>query len=167
MLYEGNKSYYPLILIGQNVKIGPGVSDTVGCLCVSPSGRVAIVEQDPSATGETDSAFLERMTAYSDLLRSWDWEHLDEIAADYYYRTEGQAFRVIDLMARAGYLVFADQGLLSIKMDRGLKTETHLVIVSTDAASTRKADFSCGDFADSSLFFACVDSNQSIPFLPK
>lgn len=166
MLYEGNKAYYPLIMIGQDIKIGPNETDTIGCLCVSPSGRIAIVERDPHPT-ESDHDFLDRMTTYSDLLRSWDWSYLNEIAADHYYRTEGQAFRVIDLMARAGYLTFADEGLLSIKLDRGLKTEKHLVIVSTLNPATRKADFACGDFADSRLYFACVDEQNGLPFLPK
>lgn len=168
MLYEGNRAYYPLILIGQNIQIGPEETDTVGCLCVSPSGRIAIVERDPSTTDEPDCNFLDRMTAYSDLLRSWDWSHLDEIAADHYYRTEGQAFRVIDLMARAGYLTFADEGLLSIKLDRGLKTEQHLIIVaSPQVGLSRRADFSTGDFADSHLLFAFVNEQDGLPFLPK
>ena len=166
MLYEGNKAYYPLIMIGQNVKVGPDESDTIGCLCVSPSGRIAIVERDPHPA-ESDHDFLDRMTKYSDLLRSWEWSDLDEISANHYYRSEGQAFRVIDLMARAGYLTFADEGLLSIKLDRGLKTETHLVIISTSEVASRKADFTCGDFADSRLYFACVDSQNGIPFLTK
>lgn len=164
MLYEGNKAYYPLILIGQNVQIGPDESDTIGCLCVSPSGRIAIVERDPQ-TAETDHDFLDRMTLYSDLLRSFDWSKLNEIAAAHYYRTEGQAFSVIDLMARAGYLTFADEGLLSIKLDRGLKTEKHLVIVSTSDTQSRKATFTCGEYADSRLYFACVDDQNGLPFM--
>lgn len=166
MLYEGNKAYYPLIKIGQNIKIGPGESDVIGCLCVSPSGRIAIVEHDPYPT-ESNHDFLNRLTRYSDTIRSWSWSDLDEIAADHYYRTEGQAFKVIDLFARAGYLTFADEGLLSIKLDRGLKTETHLVIVSTPDSASRKATFSRGEFADSRLYFACVDEQNGLPFLTK
>lgn len=166
MLYEGNKAYYPLIQIGQNIKIGPDESDVIECLCVSPSGRIAIVERDPHSF-ESDQDFLDRLTSYSDTLRSWSWSDLNEIAADHYYRTEGQAFRVIDLMARAGYLTFSDEGLLSIKLDRGLKTETHLVIVSTPDVESRKATFSCGEFADSRLYFACVYEQNGLPFLTK
>ena len=164
MLYEGNKSYYPLIMIGQDIQIGPTESDTIRCLCVSPSGRIAIVERDPHPT-ESDPDFLDRMAAYSDLLRSWDWSHLNEIAAEHYYRTEGQAFSVIDLMARAGYLTYADEGLLSIKLDRGLKTQTHLVIVATSEVKSRMADFTRGEYADSRLYFACVDDRNGLPFL--
>lgn len=167
MLYDGNKAYYPLILIGKNVKIGPDEADTVGCLCASPSGRIAIVERDPSNTEELDCKFLDRMTDFSDRLRSWDWSHLNEIAADYYYRTEGQAMRVIDLMARAGYLTFSDEGLLSVKLDRGLKTERHLAILSTNNVESRKAAFTYGQYADSRLYFACVNSQDGLPFLSK
>ena len=68
-------------------------------------------------------------------------------------------------MARAGYLTFADEGLLSIKLDRGLKTEKHLVIVSTSDTQSRKAAFTCGEYADSRLYFACVDDRNGLPFL--
>lgn len=165
MLYDGNKFYYPLIPLGQNIKIGPTEADTIGCLCASPSGRIAIVERDPATTGEPDHDFLDRMTKYSDLLRSWEWSDLDEISANHYYRSEGQAFRVIDLMARAGYLQFADEGLLSVKLNRGLQTEQHLVIISSPDAKSRRATFDCGEFADSHLYFSFV--GDELPFLPK
>lgn len=164
MLYDGNKNYFPLLLIGQDVQIGPDEADTVGCLCVSSSGRIAIVERDPVLTGEDEAAFLDRMTRYSDLIRTWDLEKLDAIAADHYFRTEGQAMRIIDLMARAGLLVFADEGLFSIRVHRGLKTEQHLVIlVSQEPDHFRRDTFSSGAFAEAPLLFSFVDS-KNLPF---
>lgn len=163
MLYDGNKKYFPLLLIGNDVQIGPDETDTVRCLCVSSSGRIAIVEQDPAVTGEDENAFLSRMTRYSDLLRSWDLAKLDEIAADHYYRTEGQAMRVIDLMARAGLLVFADEGLFSIRVNRGLMTEQHLVVLISPDDDHFRRSYSTGSFADAHLLFSFIDSN-SLPF---
>lgn len=165
MLYEGNKEYYPLLPIGENIQVGPYKYDTVGCICVSPSGRVAIVEQDPAITGEPEDYFLARITRCSDLLRNFGWEALNKIAEEYYYRTEGQAFRLIDLMARAGCLQFADEGLFSIRLDRGLSTEQHLIVISTDDSKTRRKDFECGKFSDSHLYFSFIDGD--LPFLQK
>lgn len=165
MLYEGNKAYYPLIPIGQNVKIGPTEADVVGCLCVSPSGRIAIVERDPITKDEIERDFLNRMTRCSDIIRTWNWTKLNEIAETHYYHAEGQAFRVIDLMARAGYLQFADEGLLSIKLDRGLKTEQHLVIVASPNVRERRSAYTCGAFAESHLYFSLA--GEDLPFLPK
>ena len=165
MLYEGNKSYYPLIPIGQNITVGPDQADTIGCICVSPSGRIAIVEQDPAITGEPEDQFLSRVTRCSDYIRNFGWSKLNEISEDYYYQTEGQAFRIIDIMARAGLLQFADEGLLSVKLDRGLGTEQHLVVISTNDSKSRRKDFSCGKFAGSHLCFSFIDG--SLPFLPK
>ena len=165
MLYEGNKAYYPLFPIGEDIQVGPNENDTVGCICVSPSGRVAIVEQDPAITGEPEEQFLARVTRCSDYLRNFGWEALNGMAEEYYYRTEGQAFRLIDLMARAGCLQFADEGLFSIRLDRGLSTEQHLVVVSTADSKAREKDFTCGKFADSHLYFSFIDGD--LPFLQK
>ena len=163
MLYEGNESYYPLIPIGQNIKVGPGDNDTVSCLCLSPAGRVAFVERDPIQTGESDIAFLSRVSACSDLARSLTWDELNRMCESYYYKKEGQAFRIIDIMARAGCLQFADEGLLSIKADRGVKTDRHLVVIASDDCRGRQKVFSEGDFADSHLYFSFVGNN--LPFM--
>lgn len=165
MLYEGNKAYYPLFPIGEDIQVGPNKDDTVGCICVSPSGRVAIVEQDPAITGEPEDHFLDRITRCSDYLRNFGWEVLNGMAEEYYYRIEGQAFRLIDLMARAGCLQFADEGLFSIRLDRGLSTEQHLIVISTNNSKDRQKDFTCGKFADSHLYFSFIDGD--LPFLPK
>ena len=165
MLYEGNNAYFPLIPIGQGIKLDPNVDDTIGCICVSPAGRVAIVEQDPSITGEPEELFLSRVTRCSDYIRNLDADALNKIAEDSYYRSEGQAFRLIDILARAGCLQFADEGLFSIKLERGLRTEQHLVVVSTKNSKERRKDFAQGKFAESHLYFSFVD--EDLPFLTK
>lgn len=165
MLYEGNRSYYPLIPIGQNTKVGPNEDDTISCICVSPSGRVAIVEQDPAITGEPEEQFLSRITRCSDYIRNLSWSALNEISENYYYQLEGQAFRIIDIMARAGCLHFAEEGLFSIRLERGLSTEQHLVVVSTKDSKARRKDFACGKFAESHLYFSFIDGD--LPFLSR
>ena len=164
MLYDGDKAYYPLIPIGQDIKVGNNKDDIISCLCVSPEGRVAIVEQDPAISGESEDSFISRVTRCSDLIRNWSWEQLNEIAENYYYKTEGQAFRIIDIMARAGCLQFADEGLFSIMLDRGLSTKQHLVVISTANSKVRRNDFASGKLADSHLYFSFID--EDLPFLP-
>ena len=87
MFYDGNKSYFPLVCIGQNVSTGD--SCTIPCLCVSPSGRIAIVESDPATTGETQEQFLNRISRYSSALRKWNYTDLDSIAAKFLYAKYG------------------------------------------------------------------------------
>lgn len=165
MFYDGNKSYFPLICIGQNVPTGDG--GTIPCLCVSPSGRIAIVESDPAARGESAQQFLDRMTACSAALRHWNYPKLDSIAAQFFYSRDGQAARVIDRMVRCGYLTFSDNLVFSFNLNKGLQEAKHLIIVSTAKAdlAERKAEFKQGAYQDSDLLFAVMDSAAASIFI--
>ena len=165
MFYDGNKSYFPLVCIGQNVPVGDG--NTIPCLCVSPSGRIAIVETDPASTGETNRQFLDRISKYSSALREWNYSDLDSIAAKFFYARSGQAGRVIDKMARCGYLTFSDNLMFSFKMNKGLQEAPHLIIVSADKAklSQCKDTFKQDDFMKSDLLFAVMDSSSASVFI--
>ena len=165
MFYDGNKSYFPLVCIGQNVPTGDG--NTIPCLCVSPSGRIAIVESDPSSTGEAPAHFLDRLSAYSAALRKWNYTALDSIAAQFFYAKSGQAGRVVDKMARCGYLTFSDNLMFSFKMNKGLQEAPHLVIVSTEKSNIAecKTKFKQGAYQESEILFAVMDSAAASIFI--
>lgn len=156
MLFDGNKSYSPLVCVGSDIPAG---RSRIERLCVSPSGRVAIVERDPFRRGESESSFLERISAYIAEIRSWDCDRLDDIAADHAYRTSGQAARVIDIMARHGHLSFSDAGDFRSEMESGLRSEPILVVVAVDAdeMDMRRVEYSQGALAASSLIFSFVE----------
>lgn len=165
MFYDGNKSYFPLICIGQNVPTGD--SGTIPCLCVSPSGRIAIVESDPATTGETQAQFLDRISRYSSALRKWNYTDLDSVAAKFFYAKSGQAGRIIDKMVRCGYLTFSDNLMFSFKMNKGLQEAQHLVVVSSDKSKLDecKAAFKQGAYEDSKILFAVMDSVAASIFI--
>lgn len=160
MLYTGNKSYQNLVLIGKNIPLGDGNTLILDSLYLSPDGHIAFVVRD-SFNQELPHEFLKRMTKCSDAVRSLNWHTLNKISADYYYESEGQAYDVIDLMVRYGYLSFSDAGVLSVDTERGLKTEPHLVVVQTDWPKDCKNIFSNDDYVGSSLYFACVSASSN------
>ena len=165
MFYDGNKSYFPLICIGQNVPTGDG--GTIPCLCVSPSGRIAIVESDPAAKGESSQQFLDRVSGYSAALRKWGYPKLDSIAAEFFYKRDGQAARIIDRMVRCGYLTFADNLVFSFSLNKGLQEAEHLVIVSAAKPDLTdcKAEFKQGAYQESTILFAVMDSAAASIFI--
>ena len=165
MFYDGNKSYFPLICIGRNIPTGDG--GMIPCLCVSPAGRVAIVESDPAACGETSQHFLERVSSYSAAIRKWNYPMLDSIAAEFFFKQDGQAARVIDKMVRYGYLTFADNLVFSFNLNKGLQEANHLIVVSTgkNELSDRKAEFKQGSFKESDLLFAVMDAAAASIFI--
>ncbi len=165
MFYDGNKSYFPLVCIGQNVSTGDG--NTIPCLCVSPSGRIAIVESDPATTGETQAQFLDRISRYSAALRKWNYSAVDSVAAQFFYAKSGQAGRVIDKMVRCGYLTFSDNLMFSFKLNKGLQECQHLVIVSAEKSKLAecKDRFKQGAYEDSEILFAVMDSAAASIFI--
>lgn len=160
MLFTGNKSYQNLVLIGKNIPLSGNDSLILDSLYISPDGHVAFVVQD-SFNQELPHEFLDRMTRCSDVVRSLSWSALNKISADYYYKAEGQAFDIIDLMVRHGYLNFSDVSVLSVDTERGLKTEPHLVVVRTDWIKDCKNIFSTDEYIGSDLYFACVSASSS------
>lgn len=160
MLYTGNKSYQNLVLLGKNIPLNKEGTLILDTLYLSPEGRIAFAVPD-SFNQELPHEFLERMTKCSDAVRSMSWSSLNKISSDYYYESEGQAFSVIDLMARGGYLNYSDASVLSVEAERGLKTEPHLVVVTTDWVKDCKGIFSSEEYIGSSLYFACVSAASS------
>ena len=164
MFYDGDKAYSPLVCIGKNVPVSP--TDTICSLCVSPAGRIAIVEQDPYSRGESGADFVSRVMSHIDVLRKWDCDKLDEIAADYFYETTGQAARGIDIMAMRGYLTWSGKHDFFAGVNAGFQKDAILVIipVKSDELAMRKVEFSQGSIGRSDLLISLVEKTADSQF---
>ncbi len=168
MFYDGNKAYSPLICIGRNVPADArSSSEIIRCLCVSPSGKIAIVEPDPYHAGESETDFICRISNYINELRKWDCDTLDGVAADYFYDTTGQAARGIDIMARNGYVTLAAKHDFFAAVDNGLQKDDILIMISVDQDEIpmRKVEFSNGKIGSSDLLVSIVDNDIGNHFL--
>ncbi len=88
---------------------------------VTPDGGVAFVLPD---LAPDDLELLNRCAA---AVRTWTAEDLDEIASDYFYKTEGQAALVIDVMAGIGFLNFAQRPPFYAAVNKTLASGDFLV----------------------------------------
>ena len=159
MLYNGDKSYSPLVCVGQNIETETG--GNIRCLCVSDSGRIAIVESDPYSAGESTESFLGRIADSIAELRKWNSDIIDAVAADFYYESEGQSAYVSDIMARHGYIIYSQTECFNASINRGLAEENILVVVAADndVVDMRTVEFNCGALAESGFTFSIVDKN--------
>lgn len=166
MFYDGNKAYSPLICVGRNVPIGKGGS-VISSICVSPSGRIAIVEPDPFHNGESGADFISRISGVISELRKWDCEALDCVAADYFYDTTGQAAWGVDIMALNGYVTLAAKQDFFDGVNAGLQKEDILIMVSVDPDELpmRRVEFSQGAIANSGFLFSLVENEVGNQFL--
>ncbi len=125
--------YAPLVCIGTEVSVGHG--DGRGCidnLYVTPAGHVVIVETKLFRNQEARRTVVAQIIDYAKELQRWDAERLDEVAADYFYRRDGKAARIIDEMARLGYLSFSDEGALTDALNRHLMEASFLLLIVGD-----------------------------------
>ena len=104
----------PFVCIAQDLTVVSG--DTRFCVSgifLSPGGDVSIIlESLPSASDI--SRIVERV-------RSWEYDDLESMASDYTYLNYGQAFRIIDMMAKRGHLKFSDAADLAGSVSRNLE----------------------------------------------
>ena len=106
--------YTNLVCIGQGVSL----TDTVGReyridLFISPTGRVAVRLPLPLAGASPTDADPQHLRRVASIVRAWNAEQLNEVCADHFYRTEGQAADIIDVLVRAGLAGFSDKGNIS------------------------------------------------------
>lgn len=101
---------YPFICIGQWLSVASPVSGRIDieAIFVSPTAHVSIVL--PNHPSDEDLPNL--VTEFS----SWDFHTLDRIAADFSFRTMGQAFCVRDIMAERGYVTFSQVDNLNTQL---------------------------------------------------
>lgn len=164
MKNDCNSAYSPLVCIGHDVPIGAG--EILNCICISPSGRIAIVEPDPTRKGESYAEFISRISFYIHKMRQWDHSKLDGVAANHFYAKTGQASRIIDVMARHGYLTFADAATFPAAVDDGLQNQDILIIVSVhpDSIDMRRIEFERSPIAASGLKVALVTNEVGSHF---
>lgn len=105
----------PLICIGQNLSIVcESIPIDVMGIFLSPLGQTVIILLTPPSDEELPSIIAQ--------FRTWNYRTLDLIAAEYTYETYGQASRIIDLMAKHGYLNFSDSKRLADNLKHCMKS---------------------------------------------
>jgi hypothetical protein len=130
---EVGGEYAPLVCIGREVPVGSG--DTQGYidnLYVTPSGNVVVVETKLFRNQESRRTVVAQIIDYAKELQKWDAEKLDEVASDYFYRTDGQAARIIDVMARLGHLNLSADGQLTDSINQNLRSASFLLFIIGD-----------------------------------
>ncbi len=130
---EIGSEFSSLVLVGREVPVGKG--DTQGYidnLYVSASGNVVVVETKLFRNQESRRTVVAQIIDYAKELQKWDCERLDEVAADYYYKQKGQAFKVFDLMMRNGYCVPAQEAEFTDKVNASLGKARFLLLIVGD-----------------------------------
>lgn len=104
----------PFVCIGQEISVlSNGIQFCISGLFLSPAGDVSIILE-----GSPSPSDLPRVIEY---LRGWDYAELDAASSDYTYLNFGQAYRIIDIMAKHGHLKFSGAQALSAAVDRNMK----------------------------------------------
>lgn len=130
---EFGAEHSPLVCIGREVPVGNG--DTQGYidnLYISPSGAITIVETKLFRNQEARREVVAQIIDYAKELQKWDCEKLNEVASNYFYQTDGQAARIIDIMARKGYLTLSDEGRLNDNINTNLNRASFLLLIIGD-----------------------------------
>lgn len=128
-----SSEYAPLVCIGREVPAGSGETQGyIDNLYVSSSGRVVIVETKLFRNQESRRTVVAQIIDYAKELQKWDCEKLNEIASDYYYKTEGQAYNIIDIMARYGFCTLSDEAKLVDSINKSLSKAAFLLMIVGD-----------------------------------
>lgn len=131
--------YKNLVCIGQGVSL----TDPVGReyridLFISPTGRVAVRLPLPLAGASPADADPKHLRRVASIVRAWSVEQLNEVCADHFYRAEGQAADIIDVLVRAGLASFSDAGKVGKALSSTL-TGGGLLFEVVDSASAHKS----------------------------
>lgn len=92
------KSEDTLICIGQNVRLSGSNLHMVADLFLSPDGTVCVAIHSSSGDASEIAQFISRM----------GFPGLNMIASDYFFKTEGQAASIADIMARYGHITYSE-----------------------------------------------------------
>lgn len=142
---EVNGEYAPLICIGREVTVGSG--EMQGCidnLYITPSGSIVVVETKLFRNQESRRTVVAQIIDYAKELQKWDSSKLNAVVQNYTYRKLGQGFKIIDLMAKHGYLSLSDEARLNDRINRNLKSASFLLMIIGDGIRTgvqQLADF--------------------------
>lgn len=130
---EVGTEYSPLLCIGREVPVGSGdAKGYIDNLYVTPTGHLVIVETKLFRNQESRRTVVAQTIDYAKELQQWDAEMIDSVAGNYFYQRDGQAARVIDAMAAAGYLTFSDEAALTDAINEHLMEASFLLLIVGD-----------------------------------
>ena len=130
---EISTDYSPLICIGSNLEIATdGGTGTIDNLLISPSGHIVITKAALFRNQVSRQATISQMVDIAMELQQWDAEDLENVAEEYFYRQTGQAFRIIDAMAKTGYLSLSDEASLTDAINEHLMEAAFLLMIVGD-----------------------------------
>lgn len=89
-----------IICIGEGVHLSGKNLRMVADLFLSSDGSISVAVHSSTGSASAISSFISRL----------DFSGLDMIASDYYYKIEGQASGIVDIMARHGHITFSQAG---------------------------------------------------------
>lgn len=142
---EVNGEYAPLVCIGREVPVGSGdMQGYIDNLYVTPSGCVVVVETKLFRNQESRRTVVAQIIDYAKELQKWDYSKLDAVAREYTYKKMGQSFKIIDLMAKYGYLNLSDEARLNDSINKNLQSASLLLMIVGDGIRTgvqQLADF--------------------------
>lgn len=142
---EVNGEYAPLVCIGREVSVGSGdMQGYIDNLYITPGGCIVVVETKLFRNQESRRTVVAQIIDYAKELQKWDCTKLNAVASDYTYRKTGQAFRIIDLMAKHGYCTLSDEARLNDSINRNLSSASFLLMIIGDGIRTgvqQLADF--------------------------
>lgn len=117
---------FPLVCIGQNLSVVSKQGEfSISSMFLSPSGDVSIVLKNHIS--ETD---LNQLIEH---IRTWRYDDLDSTASDYTYLNLGQAYRIIDIMAKHGHLKFSDSSDLVNAVNQNMR-DGKVCVLCTDVS---------------------------------
>ena len=91
----------PLVCISQQITaICKAGEFNIEALFITPAAKTTVILSGHPQPNELKQIISE--------LRSWNVDRLKALAEDYTWRTLGQAFRLIDIMAAHGHLTFSE-----------------------------------------------------------
>lgn len=142
---EVNGEYSPLVCIGREVPVGSGdMQGYIDNLYITPSGNIVVVETKLFRNQESRRTVVAQIIDYAKELQKWDCSNLDAVARDYTYKKTGQSFKIIDLMAKYGYLSLSDEARLNDSINKNLQSASLLLMIVGDGIRTgvqQLADF--------------------------
>ena len=86
-----------LVCIGEGIHLSAKNLHMVADLFLSPNGGISVAVRSSTGNASAISSFISRI----------GFSGLDMIASDYYYKVEGQALGIVDIMARHGHITFS------------------------------------------------------------
>ena len=130
---EIGAQYSDLVCIGREVPVGAGENKGfIDNLYVTPTGNIVLVETKLWRNQEARRIVIAQIIDYAKEIRKWNSERLNNVAAEYTLKKFGQSSKIIDIMARLGYLSYSDEGELNTAISENLANASFLLMILGD-----------------------------------